>query len=300
MTLDPTTADWAPEYPFSSNWLDRDGLRLHYVDEGPEDAPAMLMVHGNPTWSFYYRRLISEFSGEYRCVVPDHIGCGLSDKPQSGYDYRLRSRIEDLEALVEHLGLKRVTLVVHDWGGAIGMGFAGRNPELIERIVVFNTAAFRSERIPFSIDICRIPGFGPLAVRGFNGFALVAQIRAIHDRGKLAGPIGRGYLAPYNNWANRVAIQRFVEDIPMDPKHPSYSTLVEVEEGLKQFNDHPMLIVWGDEDFCFDTSFREEWERRFPQAEVHALADASHYVLEDAHDKIIPWMKDFFEREPLS
>lgn len=300
MTLDPTTADWAPEYPFSSNWLDRDGLRLHYVDEGPEDAPAMLMVHGNPTWSFYYRRLISEFSGEYRCVVPDHIGCGLSDKPQRGYDYRLRSRIEDLEALVEHLGLKRVTLVVHDWGGAIGMGFAGSNPELIERIVVFNTAAFRSERIPFSIDICRIPGFGPLAVRGFNGFALVAQIRAIHDRGKLAGPIGKGYLAPYNNWANRVAIQRFVEDIPMDPKHPSYSTLVEVEEGLKQFNDHPMLIVWGDEDFCFDTSFREEWERRFPQAEVHALADASHYVLEDAHDKIIPWMKDFFERKPLS
>ena len=297
MNLDPSTASWSNEYPFTSRWhTTTSGHRLHYIDEGQEHGKAMLMVHGNPTWSFYYRKLVEAFSDEYRCVVPDHIGCGLSEKPQRGYDYLLKDRIDDLEGLVESLGLERITLVVHDWGGAIGMGYAARHPHKIERIVVFNTAAFRSERIPFSIDICRIPGFGPLAVRGLNGFVRVAQIRAIHDRARLSGAVGEAYVAPYDSWENRIAVQRFVEDIPMEPEHPSYKTLVEVERGLENFTEHPMLIVWGDEDFCFDTSFREEWQRRFPQAEVHALRDASHFVLEDAHERIIPWMQDFLER----
>ena len=299
MTLDPRQTDWADQYPFTSRWLELGPHRMHYLDEGPRDAPVLLMVHGNPTWSFYYRRLIEAFSGEYRCVVPDHIGCGLSDKPSADdYPYTLAWRIGDLERLVAHLGLERVTMVVHDWGGAIGMGFAGRHPELIERLVVFNTAAFRSERIPFSIDICRIPGFGELAVRGANGFVRAAQLRAISDHSRLAGPTGRGYVAPYDSWANRVAIHAFVKDIPMGPQHPTYHTLTEVEHNLKRLNHLPMLIVWGEQDFCFDPSFRREWERRFPDAEVHALADANHFVLEDAHERIIPWMHDFFDRHP--
>lgn len=294
---DPRGASWGEEYPFASHFFEVGGHRMHYLDEGPRGGPVMVMVHGNPTWSFYYRRLVRAFREQWRCIVPDHIGCGRSDKPPaSEYGYRLADRIHDLEALLEELDVEQVTLVVHDWGGAIGMGWAGRHPDRVERLVVFNTAAFRSERIPFSIGICRIPGFGPLAVQGFNGFARVAQWRAIHDRSRLAGAVGEGYLAPYDSWANRVAIHRFVEDIPMEPEHPSWRTLGQVEEGLAQFVDHPMLIVWGDRDFCFDVSFREEWQRRFPDAEVHALEDASHYVLEDAHERIIPWMRDFLER----
>lgn len=294
---EPTQASWAAEYPFASHWLEVEGGHaLHYVDEGPRDAPVLVFVHGNPTWSFYYRDLIKAFRGSYRCVALDHIGCGLSDKPQQGYPYQLRRRIDDAERLVEHLGLSRFTLVVHDWGGAIGMGVAARRPDAIERLVVFNTAAFRSERIPFSIDVCRIPVFGQLAVRGFNGFARVAQHRAIYDRSNLAGPIRDGYLAPYDSWANRIATHEFVVDIPMKPSHPSYETLVKVEEGLAQFVDRPILIVWGDDDFCFDPSFRREWERRFPDAEVHALKDAGHYVIEDATEATIGWMQDFFAR----
>lgn len=297
-TIDPKRAPWADEYPFESHWLELGPHKLHYLDEGASHDHALVMVHGNPTWSFYYRRLVREFRDQYRCVVPDHIGCGLSDKPQD-YPYTLAQRIEDLERLVERLGLRSITMVVHDWGGAIGMGFAARHPELIKRLVIFNTAAFRSKRIPFSIDICRIPGFGALAVRGLNGFAQVAQVRAIHDSARLKGAVRRGYLDPYGSWADRVAIHRFVQDIPMRPEHPSYQTLVEVEQGLAQFEQTPALVVWGDEDFCFDVSFREEWQRRMPHAEVHALKDASHYVLEDAHERIIPWMHDFFKRHPV-
>lgn len=297
MTLDPARTAWADEYPFESHWhTTGSGHKLHYLDEGPRDAPVMLMVHGNPTWSFYYRRLVQAFSKDFRCVVPDHIGCGLSEKPQEGYGYELEDRVSDLEGLAAKLGLKDITLVVHDWGGAIGMGYATRHVDTITRLVVFNTAAFLSPRIPFSIDICRIPGFGPLAVRGLNGFVRVAQLRAIHDHSRLQGAVGQGYVAPYDSWANRIAVQRFVEDIPMEPAHPSYKTLKGIDEGIGQFADHPMLIVWGDQDFCFDVSFRKEWQRRFPEAECHALKDASHYVLEDAHERIIPWMNEFIER----
>jgi len=291
--LDPR---WAAEYPFEHQWLDLGPFTMHYVDEGDQDASPILMVHGNPTWSFYYRHLIGAFSTTHRCVAVDHIGCGLSDKPRHGYSYRLEQRILDLERLVLELDLRDITLVVHDWGGAIGMGVAGRNPERFKRFVVFNTAAFRSERIPFSIDICRIPGLGPLMVQGFNAFARVAQVRAIADHSRLANGVGDAYLAPYDSWRHRIAIQKFVEDIPMTADHPSYSTLVGVEQGLEQFADHPMLLVWGDQDFCFDRSFRLQWQRRFPNAEVHPLGDASHFVLEDAYERIIPWMDEFMAR----
>lgn len=286
---------WKDEYPYSSNWHQCGDHRMHYLDEGPKDAPTIVMVHGNPTWSFYYRHLIEAFKATHRCIVPDHIGCGLSDKPQN-YSYTLKQRIDDLESLLLSLDLKTpFTLVIHDWGGAIGMGYGARHPEHIRDIVVFNTAAFRSKRIPFSINICKIPLFGDIMVRGFNGFVQVAQIRAIHDKRRLKGAPKSGYLAPYDSWQNRIAVHQFVKDIPMDPKHPSYQTLVDVEDGLTNFTDRPMLIVWGEQDFCFNASFREEWSRRFPHAQVHKLDDASHYVVEDAHERIIPWMQTFLK-----
>jgi pimeloyl-ACP methyl ester carboxylesterase len=131
-------------YPFSSHFLETRGLRLHYLDEGPRDGPPVLMLHGNPTWSFYYRNLVLALRGQYRCIVPDHIGCGLSDKPgDESYDYRLRSRIEDLDTLLGTLDLRQpLTLVGHDWGGMIGFAWAVRNPDRIARCVVLNTAAF--------------------------------------------------------------------------------------------------------------------------------------------------------------
>lgn len=286
---------WHDLYPFSSHHITvAGGHRLHYLDEGPADGPPIVFVHGNPTWSFYWRDLIKAFRDTHRCVALDHIGMGLSDKPQD-YSYTLARRIEDLHQLLEDLDIRDATLVVHDWGGAIGFGAALKDKDRFRRFVVFNTAAFLSDQIPFSIDICRFPIFGQVAVQGFNAFARVAQFRAIYDRSRLEGAVGEGYLAPYDSWANRIAIHRFVQDIPLEPSHPSYDTLARIDAGLQDFVGRPMLIVWGDDDFCFTPEFRREWERRFPEARVHALEKAGHYVVEDATDDIITWMVEHLD-----
>ncbi len=155
------------EYPFQSHFLDLEGQRYHYVDEGHGEI--VLMVHGNPTWSFAWRNLIKEFSRNYRVLAVDHIGCGFSDKPRR-YPYVLEQHIKNLKQFVEALDLEGITLLAHDWGGAIGMGVAGLSPQRFSRFVLFNTAAFRSKRIPFRIAICRIPIFGAIAIRAFNAF----------------------------------------------------------------------------------------------------------------------------------
>jgi haloalkane dehalogenase len=283
-------------YPYDSHYLDVDGGRMHYLDEGPRDGDVIVAVHGNPTWSFYWRRLIDAFRETHRVVVMDHIGCGLSDKPQD-WPYRLANHRDNLLQLVEHLGLEKISLVVHDWGGAIGMAMAAKAPERISRLIVTNTAAFRSQEIPFSIATCRWPVFGPLMVRGLNAFARAAILRAAQTR--LPRPVRDGLVLPYDSWANRIATLRFVEDIPLREDHPSYDALLQTEEGLAQFAGRPVLICWGDGDFCFTDSFRAEWQRRFPDAEVHAWPEVGHYVMEDAHTRVIPLVQDFFERHPL-
>jgi haloalkane dehalogenase len=284
--------DWLRSlYPFSPrSFVTPGGARMSYVDEGAGDE-AVLMVHGNPTWSFYYRELIQAIAPRLRCVAPDHVGMGLSDKPQD-YDYTLRTRIDDLEALVESLGLKRIHLVVHDWGGAIGFGLAARRPERIGRLVILNTAAFPSDRIPARIALCKTRWPGTALVRGANGFAWPATWMAMHRRA-LSADEKRGFLLPHGSWADRVAVDAFVKDIPMRADHPTRSTLESVAAGLASFVDRPALIVWGGRDFCFNDGFYDEWRRRLPKARTRHLADAGHYVLADANDEVVPLARDF-------
>ncbi len=285
------------EFPYESQVLHANGGQLHYIDEGDKDAPVVLCVHGNPTWSFYWRRIITHYKDRFRVVVPDHIGCGRSDKPQ-GWPYRLEAHVDNLVQLIDTLDLRNITLVVHDWGGAIGMGAATKRPDRIQRIVLTNTAAFRSEFIPFSISTIRIPIYGQLAVRGFNGFARVATWRASHK--PLSEAAKNGLLAPYNSWANRIATLRFVQDIPMHPGHPSWVELSRIDDSIAQFQDHPILICWGDDDFCFTPAFREEFQRRFPAAEVHHWEDVGHYVMEDAPDRLLSAMDAFIASHTAS
>ena len=146
---------------------------MHYVDEGPRDANPVLMVHGNPTWSFYYRNLIAGLADQHRTIAVDHVGCGLSDKPAQ-WSYRLQDHINNLANLVESLDLQNVTLVAHDWGGAIGLGTLQKLRERFKRIVLFNTAAFPPPYIPFRIRVCRWPVVGKLGLQGFNLFAKAA------------------------------------------------------------------------------------------------------------------------------
>ena len=278
------------EYPFRSHYLDLEGLRYHYVDEGA-GAP-LLLVHGNPTWSFAWRNLIKDLSADYRVLAVDHIGCGFSDKPRD-YPYTFERHIANLHRFVEALDLTHITLLAHDWGGAIGMGAALQTPERFARFVLFNTAAFRSKRLPWRIGVCRLPWIGPLAVRGLNAFARAALTMAVVKRERMTEAVRAGYLAPYDSWDHRIAVLRFVQDIPLSPNHCSYSTLVAVEEGLARFCDSPILLVWGERDWCFTTAFLEEFERRFPKAETFRLPDAGHYVFEDAHEQILPRVRRF-------
>ncbi|HDP33839.1 MAG TPA: alpha/beta fold hydrolase [Candidatus Hydrogenedentes bacterium] len=294
------TAPFKDLYPFDSHWFELDGTKMHYLDEGPADGQnanaAIVMVHGNPTWSFYYRNLVAAASKRHRVIAPDHIGCGLSDKPQE-YAYTLKQHTDNLERLIESLDVSRVTLVMHDWGGAIGMGYAQRHPEKIAGFVVLNTAVFFPPRIPYRIKMCRIPGYGAFMVRGLNGFLLATFLFATSQRRRFTRQVRAGYLAPYNSWRNRIAIHRFVQDIPLEPDHPTLPVVHALEPGLARFRDHPMLIFWGKDDFCFtERDFLPHWKEHFPNAEVHVFDHAGHFVLEDAHEKIIPRALDFFQQ----
>ncbi|MBI1311576.1 alpha/beta fold hydrolase [bacterium] len=295
MPLPPAVA---AEYPFESHFVElASGHRLHYVDEGSGDV--LLCVHGNPTWSFAWRSVVREFSSTHRVIAIDHLGCGLSDKPQD-YNYCLANHIANLQTLIEKLDLRNITLLAHDWGGAIGMGTAGRMPERFARFVLFNTGAFRSKLIPLRIAVCRIPFFGTFVLRGLNAFSRAALTMAVEKHERMTPAVKAGYLAPYDSWANRVAVNRFVKDIPLKESHPSWSTLVDVETGLEQFQQHPMLLVWGEKDWCFTTAFLDEFERRFPQAETLRIPDAGHYVFEDAPEVFLPKVREFLSEHALA
>jgi len=279
-------------YPWSGTTLRVSGGRMHLVDTGPRTGEVVLAVHGNPTWSFYWRKLITHLEPTHRVVVPDHIGCGLSDKPQH-WSYRLRDHVDNLVEVIDRLDLHDITLVVHDWGGAIGMGAATLRPERIARLVITNTAAWRSPRIPPSIATVKVPVFGALAVRGFNGFAQAATVRATE---KGLNPIAKaGLLFPYRSWHDRIATLRFVQDIPMHAGHPSWAELARIEQNIPVIADRPAMIAWGDADWCFTPAFREEWMTRLPDARVHAWPDVGHYVMEDAPERFLTALDAFLQ-----
>ncbi|REK11196.1 MAG: alpha/beta fold hydrolase [Planctomycetota bacterium] len=291
------TLMWRSLYPFASREIDLDGHRYHYIDEGRGET--LLLVHGNPTWSFYWRELVRALSPNYRLIAVDHIGCGLSDKPR-GYPYRLERHVDNLARFVDRLDLNDVTLVGHDWGGAIGLGAALRHRDRFGRFVMFNTAAFRSTEMPWRIRVCRTPLLGRLAVQGLNGFARAALSMAIADRRRMTPEVRAGLLAPYDRWSHREAIYRFVEDIPMSPDHASYATLAAIERGLPNLAACPWMFIWGMRDWCFTPAFLDRFLQFFPQAEVHRLAEAGHYVVEDAHEQIVPLVDRFLSSQPLA
>jgi len=287
---------WRDLYPFESRFLQLGRDRLHYLDEGAGEP--LLFAHGNPTWSFYWRNLILGLRDRYRCVAIDHIGCGLSDKPQD-YDYTLQRRIDDLAEVVERLDLTGTTLVAHDWGGPIGLGAVEQLPDRFARIILFNTGAFPPPFVPWRIAACRTPLLGTLAVRGFNAFARAALTMAVEKRQRMTTDVRAGLLAPYDNWKSRVAIDRFVRDIPLTPHHPRWRVLERIEAELDALASFPIQLIWGLRDWCFRPSCLERLVRHWPNAEVHRLGDCGHYVVEDAHERIIPLVRAFLDRNPV-
>jgi cis-3-alkyl-4-acyloxetan-2-one decarboxylase len=282
--------------------FDRGGLKLHYIDEGSGEP--VVMLHGNPTWSFYYRHLIDSLRGSYRVIVPDHIGCGMSDKPDdSRYTYTLASRVADLELLLDHLGLDRdLTLILHDWGGMIGMAYAARHPERIARLVVTNTAAFHkpaTKLMPRALTICRDSRLGALLVRGMNAFCRGTAWIGCKQR-PMTRELFNSYIAPYDSWNNRIAVLRFVQDIPLRPVDRSYELVSWVQDRLALLRNVPMLILWGMKDFVFDDHFLQEWLRYFPGASVQRFPQAGHYLCEDETDAINGLVPAFLAAHPAT
>jgi olefin beta-lactone synthetase len=283
-------------YPFKSHYFNINGLRVHYLDEG--EGETVLMLPGNPTWSFYYRDLIKALRPHYRVIVPDYIGMGLSDKPDDNrYRYTSARRIEDLGRLIDHLKLKKFTLVGHDWGGMLGTAYATMNPEKINAMIMMNTAGFMwplTKKLPFALFLSRLPLGSALFIRGLNAYTRGAIILGMNRRW-MSYEVAKNYLYPYRSWKDRIAIHRFVQDIPLRPGDPGYDTGLFMESRLKLLRDVPKLFCWGMRDFIFCRKMLDEWIRHFPDAEVHRFPDAGHLLLEDSAEDVIPIVEKFMK-----
>ena len=292
-----------PDYPFLPKRFDRGGgIGLSYLDEGPADAPPVLMLHGNPSWSYYWRHLVAGLKDGYRCIVPDHVGMGLSDKPvDADYRYTLVSRVEDLDRLIASLDLKGpITLAVHDWGGMIGFAWALRHPGRVARLVILNTSSFplpESRRLMWQIAVGRIPLLGAVLIRGFNFFA-----RGAADLG-VVRPIPpasrKALLAPYDSWNHRRAVHRFVQDIPLKDGDEAWPLVKQAEAALPSYRNVPSFIGWGLQDFVFDQDFLARFVKELPNATQKIYGDAGHYVLEDKHEELVPAIRQFLDRHPI-
>ncbi len=294
--MTPQLDDWRSLYPFASHYLSIDGQRMHYVDEGAGEP--LLFVHGNPTWSFLWRDQIRSFRDRHRCLAVDHIGMGLSDKPQE-YAYSLETHATNLVRFIEHHDLNNLTLLGHDWGGAIGLLAATMVPGRFGRFVLFNTGAFPPPYVPRRIAACRIPVLGEFVIRQFNAFALSAQVMASEDATKISQAARDGLIAPYDSWQNRIGIQRFVADIPLSKSHPTYAVLEKLEANLTGLGQSPFLLVWGMRDWCFRPDCLDRLQSHLPTAEVYRVEGAGHWVTEDATDAVTHRVGDFLESHPL-
>ena len=278
-------------WPFNTHTAEIGGHRVAYVDEGA--GPPVLLVHGNPTWSFYYRCLLAALPPlGLRAIAADHIGMGRSDKPAVGdYPHTLSRRVSDLGAFIDGLGLTEpLSLVVHDWGGAIALAWAVDNVDRVDKLVVLNTGAFPlppAKTLPWTLRAARLPVLGDWAVRRLNAFSLGALALG-SGRRWLPAQARAGLLAPYDCPQHRVAVARFVQDIPLRPSDAAYPVLARVEQRLHLLRNTPTLVCWGMRDPVFDEVVLDHLLSFLPQADVHRFADAGHYVLEDAADRIVP------------
>jgi haloalkane dehalogenase len=284
--------DWQSLYPFQSQFLEiprsettADWVKMHFVVQGTGDQ-TVLCVHGNPTWSFTFREVLKQVSDQARIIAVDHVGCGLSQKPEK-YNYCLEQHIGNLTRLIEQLDLKRITLLVHDWGGAIGVGAALRLPSRIERLMLLNTGLFPPPYVPWRIAACRIPWLGTGAMRGLNLFARAALHMTLNRLPSLQPAVAAGLIAPYKDWQSRVAVARFVQDIPRRKTQPTWEILSRIQSGASLFADRPIRIVWGMKDWCFRPECLQLLQDMFPHAKVRRLEDVGHYVMEEAAAEVI-------------
>jgi haloalkane dehalogenase len=282
---------WLPPsvFPFESRFQDVDGCRVHYVDEGA--GPTLLLLHGNPTYSLLYRKIVAQLRSRFRCVALDYPGFGLSTAA-AGYDYRPQSHSRVVEHFVEALGLGELTIMVQDWGGPIGLGLAGRRPELVRALVIGNTWAWPADA-PSTVRFSKIMGstVGRFAIERLNFFVRVILPSGV-KRGKLSPEVLAAYRGPFLRPESRGPVALFPKEIL-----GSRAYLAEVESGLAGLRERPVLIVWGDRDVAFLTPERERFEAAFPRHRTHILHGAGHYIQEDAGEEIALAVRAWWDDE---
>lgn len=289
------------EYPFASHFLQTPMGQMHYVDEGPaNELSTVLAVHGNPSWSFLYRALIKGLSQDRRVVVPDHIGFGLSDKPDDEAAYTLRAHIDHLEALVLDLDLKNITLVMQDWGGPIGLGVAARHPDRIKALVVMNTFGFyppvdgmnpEKLKLPPPLLMMRSSGLGDFMVRRLGFFE--RQVMTMATATKRKGAAKRAYRDIFRSPAERAGVMAFPRMIPTNTAHPAAKILLEETGPYVENFAGPAHIFWGLKDPLIPIGALAAWKKRLPQAGVTEFKTARHYLQDDEPDALVRHLKEF-------
>ena len=285
-------------YPFTPRYYSHQGLDIHYVDEG--NGEPVVMVHGDPTWGFLYRNFIPPLSQHYRCIVPDHMGMGKSSIPQERSLYRLEQHCANLEVLLLHLDLHDITLILHDWGGPVGLGFATRNPERIKRLILMNTWAFApwpGGPFPRLLEIIRSER-GEAFVLRKNGYLEPALIGTTYHSENLTHAIMEAYRAPFPTPESRLSMLYWSRDIPVQENDVSFAEMKRIEDGLSQFSETPVLLVWGMQDPVIPPLILHRWQQLYPHATTHEIEDASHFLQEDAAERIVSWIETFLKTNP--
>jgi haloalkane dehalogenase len=272
---------WVPDalFPFESHFTEIDGSTVHYIDEG--NGPPLLMLHGNPTWSFLYREPIKNLRDRYRCIAPDHPGFGLSRAP-SRYGYTPAEHAAVLEKLIERLDLSNVTMMVQDWGGPIGFAAATRYPERFSAFVIGNTWAWLKADPVTQVASCLLGGpLGGYLILQRNFFVekiLPGNVK----RRKLTQEVMDAYRGPFPTPESRRPMHVF----PREILH-SRTFLAEIERQLPKLSDRPALLVWPSKDIAFREPERKRWEQLFPNHRTVILEGAGHFIQEDAPDEIV-------------
>ncbi len=296
-----SSVDWTfgGTWPYEPRWFQTPEGRLHYVDEGARDGRPLVLVHGNPTWGYLWRNFIPPLVGAgFRVIVPDHLGFGRSDKPDDPSLYRIPRHAARFEQLLESLDLRETTVVPQDWGGPIGLAWAGKHPTRIHSLAILNTIAHRPPwdvALPLPLRLFRTPGVGEILVKGAHAFVRGFLFRAGLRHPERLGPNERAaYLAPHPTWSSRTGILVFPREIPAGPEGNVSEFLDTVHEGLMQLRSKPTFIAWAMKDIAFLPTYLEElWIPDFPNAQVLRLPDAGHYLQEDAHEEIVPALLQF-------
>jgi pimeloyl-ACP methyl ester carboxylesterase len=284
-------------FPFAPHYHQVGDIALHYVDEGAGEP--IVMLHGDPTWGYLFRAFIPPLAARYRCIVPDHMGMGKSATPPDPTRYHLRQHIANLESLLLFLDLRDITLVLHDWGGPVGLGVATRHPERIKRLVLLNTWAFAAwpGPMPRLTELIR-SARGESFVLKRNGYLEPALLGAVHYPEHLPQTVMDAYRAPFPTPESRIAMLRWSRDIPVREGDDSYAEMERIEEGLAQFTETPTLLIWGMNDLVLPPAVLHQWQARYPHAITHEIEDANHFLQEDAPERIGGLITAFLAAHP--